>query len=173
MRPALLLSLLFTACTPAPEIWVLRVAVWPAERSAGCYFPADGPSPNEADDRDTVGAGDTWTIYATGEETATLDLGERAFDGLFTETGFDFGAETVDVSWSNADGTGDKYTQRTTSAVSLTLDGDRVSGEQTSRTEMSCEGDTCAAEYQNLEPCVSVAQVTGTVVPDPELDIAL
>jgi hypothetical protein len=161
-----------TACAPDPEIWLLRVALWPGERSEGCWFPEDGPTPNDSDDTDNDGTPATWTMYMTGDDTAMLEIGGQAIAGETTETGFKFASERVDVEWANADGTGAKFTTTDVVKVTLDIDDPRVTGSVLRSNDFVCEGADCPMDLADYAGCDTTEQVWGTIVPDPEFDVA-
>jgi len=137
------------------------------DQSSGCFYPDTAPTPGVASDSNTIRGSSTWIIYAAIDDKLYLDSGTFTLEGAVTDTGYSFSGKTVDVSFDNdTDGTGAKRTDSVTTTITVTTDGDAISGTGVKKTSHACSGSTCG---DKIPSCSETTSFVGTKVEDVEL----
>lgn len=158
-----------TGCSglSAGDYVIYRVAFGEESQSDGCYYPNDGPTPNEKSDSNTFLAAGTFILYAGVEDTFYLEAGGIALEGSADGDDYTFSGKQVDVEYQNPDYTGYKFTTTQTTTVSMTIDGASISGTSSAKASQSCKGDGCP----DLPPsCTKSNDFIGTEVEDLDLE---
>ena len=165
------LTLLLTGCGIAPGDFALfRIAAFPATLEDACYFPAEGPAPDVADDSATGGVAETWALFRDADGAWYLEDDGVVLTGTSDKDQLTLSRESRDVSWTSPDGTGDRITFDETNRVTATLSGDALAGTWDYTYLLACEGDTC---FETPPECTSSFAFTGVRVRDAEVDYAL
>lgn len=146
---------------------VYRIASAQQEFSSSCNLTA-----NEISDSSTVHVSGTVILFAGQEGEFYLDTGEVTLPGEFTgesDAGMDyeFDGKTVDVEWSNPEGTGTKLVSTVKHEVDLTIDDELLSGETRIKYSYQCSGEGCA---NTLPKCTVTTEFVGTEVEDVDLE---
>ena len=150
----------------AGDYVIYRVAFDEQDLSSGCYFPNDGPGPNEKSDSSTILDGTTFILYAGPEDTFYLDTGSAILEGTADGDVYSFSGKVVDVNYANADGSGDKFTTTDTLTIDFTVDGSSAFGTVSNTHSETCKASTCP----DLPPsCTTSQDFVGTEVDDIEL----
>lgn len=165
MRPfTVALTASLAGCAADPGAQLLRLTLWSVERDAGCWYPDTAPPPNQAEDTSDVGESVTAILYDLGDDAYVFDGFELALSGAATDDGYTFSGESVDVSWTSPDGTGDRYTTTSSDRVDLVVDGPHVDGGFTAVTTYACDGAGCPTPA--VPSCTQTGQFDGVILPD-------
>jgi hypothetical protein len=160
---ALVLSTGCGGVSPGDYI-VYRVNVGVETLNDACYFPAEMPPEDVAQDSSSFRSSQTWVIYfAAGDETV-LDAAGVALRGDKGGDGFEFSADQIDVSYVGIDQQEAKITAQTTIFVAMNTDGDAVDGTITSTTKTSCDFLTAAPSTglcEQVPDCVGTRPFSG------------
>lgn len=148
---------------------VYRVAFGTMKESQGCFTNQQlpGPLPDVASDTSDLRATATWILYAGPDDKLYLDTGAVTIEGQETDDGYEFVGKLVDVMFDMPDGTGSKRTTTITTTVSITTDGNAISGEAEEKRSFACVGSTCGTK---LETCSHTTPFVGTYVEDVQLN---
>jgi hypothetical protein len=145
---------------------VYKVALDEPDKSSGCYYPETGPDPNTKSDSSTARAAAIWTLTAGPDDVFYLDTGKAVLEGQASDDGYTFDLKTVDVTYDNDDPALTKHTDTETVSLTMTVDGDAVSGSVTDKISHKCSGSNCG---NPIPSCTSTTDFTGSEVGDVEL----
>lgn len=160
-----------TGCGISPGDYVIyRVSPGETTQNAGCFHPETTPPANQGSDSTTVRKSETWIIYASINDAFYLDRGPNTFEGIATDTGYQFTAKDIDVQFEFSDGTGFKQTTTDAHTIDVITDGDAISGSASWKTTIRCAGTTCPAE---VPTCSRTTNFVGTHVEEIQLNYDL
>lgn len=131
-----------------------RVAASRANYAGDCNTQFD------AGDSTTFRAGDTFMLFIVTEgdnDVPYLDTGTAVLEGSETDDGYTFHGEEVDVE----DFFDSSVTTTTVADISLTMDGESVSGDVTIVSTTSCSGDCIGFEPGS---CTATNEFDGVLV---------
>lgn len=164
---AALLGTMFAGCgglSPG-EYVVYQVASTETTESDGCYQNSIVP-PEVAFDSSTFREGYTFVLYAGPDDTYFLNMQSLLLEGTADGDVYSFEGESVDITFSGPDGTGDKYESTSRMSVEVTVDGSLVNGTAKTRTTDRCTGTTC----NPLPPdCTRTSEFVGIEVENVKL----
>lgn len=157
-------SALAAACggIGAGDYAIYRIASPEAALSGDCN--------NNPDHTSTLLGGGTFVIYAIGgdgDDTFYLDAGGTVLKGAETDDGWAFDGKTTDVQDVGQNTT---ITHTTTYAVTVTDEGDQISGTYKVTDEQSCTGNGCG--NNDNATCTATATFTGVMVDDSAIAIS-
>jgi hypothetical protein len=144
---------------------IYRVAVTGAKQGSSCFPPDKVIPPNTKSDSNTFLGSTDFIVYAGLDEVFYLDTGAATLEGTLDGDTYTFSGALVNVEFANIDGTGDKTTDTLSTTVSMTVDGESVSGTVTNKHSIVCKGTTCADPFS----CTDTQNFVGTEVDDIEL----
>ncbi|MCC6525319.1 MAG: hypothetical protein IT373_21880 [Polyangiaceae bacterium] len=146
---------------------IFQVALEEQSRSSGCYYPDQGPSPNEMFDSSDLVSTDTWILTAGPNDQFYLSSNVADLAGVETDDGYKFSASSVDVDFDGNVTTGTKRTEWRTLDVNVIVDGKAISGDSVSTTSYECVGTTCGAP---IPSCTVTTSFTGAEIDDVDLE---
>lgn len=167
MRKTASLLLLLTGCGVGPGDWALfRLSESTTTRAGDCWYPADGPTPDEVDDIDSSQRASTVAVFRDADGAWYLDDGSVVMVG--TEDGGEvtFAYQQRDVTYTMPDGSGDKFTTDESDTLVAAFQGDVMTGQRTTSLKITCEGVSCG-DLPDI--CTNTSTVTGVRVPDAEV----
>ena len=144
---------------------IYRVAVTEGKLGSSCY-PDKIIPPNTKSDSNTFLGSTDFIIYAGLDDVFYLDTGAATLEGTLDGDTYTFSGATVDVEFASADGTGDKLTTTQSTTISMTVDGESVSGSVANKISIACKGTTCG---DPIPSCTTTQNFVGTEVDDIEL----
>lgn len=151
----------------APGDYVIyKVALDEPSKSSGCYYPETGPDPNTKSDSSTARAPATWILTAGPDDVFYLDTGKAVLEGQASGDGYTFDLKTTDVNYDNDDPSQTKRTDTESVSVTMTVDGNAVSGTVTDKISHKCSGSNCG---NPIPSCTSSTDFTGSEIDDVEL----
>lgn len=144
---------------------VYRIAFQQSQQSEDCFATGMIP-PDQQDDSSSLFTSGTFILYVGADDTPYLDTGNVTLAGTENGDDYTFSGASVDVSYQG-DMQETRIEFRTEMNVSLTLDGDTISGEVQQRTVQSCQGAACPDPPSSS--CTQVTPFIGGLVEDVEL----
>jgi hypothetical protein len=146
---------------------VYRIASTEADESSSCNLTA-----NEIDDSSTLKASGTLILFAGEEGEYFLDLGSLALVGELVEDGdtllYDFSGKTVDIEWSNPEGSGTQITTTVSHSLEFDVDDELVTGVYKVKHTVDCAGSGNSCDGVPWS-CSETTDFVGTEVEDVDL----
>jgi hypothetical protein len=149
------------------DYFVYRIASADQSMSESCDLTA-----NEINDSSSLHDAGTFILFAGQEGDFYVDMGELTLEGEFkgdTDAGeeYEFSGKSVDIEWSDANGTGTKVSTTVEHDFELAIDGELVTGEYKVKTKVACTGEFCEGVPYS---CTSTSDFVGTEVEDVDLE---
>jgi len=167
MRKTASLLVMLAGCGVGPGDWALfRLTESTTTLAGDCWYPADGPSPDEVDDIDSSQQASTVAVFRDADGGWYLDDGSVVMVGIQDRPEVTFAYQQRDVSYTAPDGTGDKYIADESYTLVAAFQGDVMTGQRTASLTITCEGATCG---ELPDVCTNTASVVGVRVPDADV----
>ncbi len=145
---------------------VYKVAASSEDQSSGCY----GGTVPQDDKYDTSSfkAAGTFTVFASKDDKFYLDAGAAgALEGTLDADTYTFSGKQTDVNFSAPNGGGCKSTATITATITLTVDGNIVTGEAVTKASGKYSGTGCPS--QAPLSCTKTTEFVGSEIDDVEL----
>jgi hypothetical protein len=145
---------------------VYRIASAEPDEAETCELTA-----NEISDSSTLKAAGTLIFFAGEEGEFYLDMGATALVGEHTGADgegelYEFSGKTVDIEWSDPNGTGTQITTTVSHDVELVIDAELVTGSYKIKETVDCVGEFCEGIPWT---CSNTVDFVGTEVEDVDL----
>jgi hypothetical protein len=167
----------------APGDYIIyKVSASQPTQSASCYFPLEGPPPNDKSDSETGRYNALVTLTAGPDDAFYLDVGDvgeligitnvTTIAGVATDDGYTFNQKNVNVEYAGPNGgdvTKARYTTTDVVDVVVTVDGNSISGTATWSHSEKCSNSADCAATPPKPTCKTTTSFAGSELQDVEL----